>query len=120
MFQQEETEYGAAQAFDNDTQTRWATDGGTKQAWIAADLGKALTIEGVRIHEAAPYAGRVTKFDFQYREGSEWKTIFSGTQLGDRFQKHFTPVKASAFRLNILDASEGPTIAEIELVVTKP
>ena len=45
MFQQEETEYGAAQAFDNDTQTRWATDGGTKQAWIAADLGKLADVK---------------------------------------------------------------------------
>ena len=41
--------YRALNAFDDDTATRWATDGGTKQAWVAADLGKPLTIERVRI-----------------------------------------------------------------------
>ena len=120
VFQQDETDYGAQQAFDRDAQTRWATDNGTKQAWIAADLGKPTLIESVRIQEAVPYAGRVTKFDLQYRNGGEWRTIFSGTQLGDHFQKQFAPVKAQEFRLNILDATEGPTIAEIELVAVKP
>ena len=73
-----------------------------------------MTIESVRIQEAAPYTGRVTKFEFQYRDGGAWKTIFSGTKIGDQFQKKFAPVKAQEFRLNILDATEGPTIAEIE------
>ena len=116
VFQKEEAEYGAQQAFDNDSQTRWATDSGTKQAWIAANLGKPATIQSVRIQEAPSYADRITKFEFQYRDGGDWKTIFSGTKIGDRFQKKFAPVKAQEFRLNILDATEGPTIAEIELV----
>lgn len=116
VYQEDDAEFGPQQAFDDDANTRWATDAGTKQAWIAADLGKPETIETVRIQEAAPYAGRVTKFDFQYRAGDVWKTIFSGTQIGVRFQRQFTPVKAQEFRLNIRDATEGPTIAEIELV----
>ena len=115
VFQGNDSEYGPQQAFDHDADTRWATDSGTKQAWIAADLGKAKTIGSVRIQEAASYAGRVTKFEFQYRDGGEWKTIFSGAKIGERFQKKFEPVTAREFRLNILDATEGPTISEIEL-----
>ena len=116
IFQGETEEYGPQAAFDQDPETRWATDGGTKQAWIAANFGKAVTLQGVRIQEAAPYAGRVTKFEFQYRQGGEWQTIFSGTQLGERFHQQFAPVQAREFRLNILDATEGPTISEIELL----
>jgi alpha-L-fucosidase len=115
VFQGQNEEYGPQQAFDNDPQTRWATDSGTKQCWIAADLGKAATIQSIRISEAASYADRVAKFEFQYRAGGEWKTIFSGTKIGAKFQKKFEPVTAREFRLNILDATEGPTIAEIEL-----
>jgi alpha-L-fucosidase len=118
--QKDETEYGPQQAFDNDAETRWATDAGTKQAWIVADLGKSETIESVRIQEAASYAGRVARFEFQYRDGDEWKTIFRGTNIGDRFQRKFALVTAREFRLNILDATEGPTIAEIKLVETQP
>jgi hypothetical protein len=102
-------------AFDNDTHTRWATDAGTKQCWIAADLGKPLTIERVRIEEAIP--GRVRKFGFQYRDGTEWKTIYTGTEIGRWHQQKLDPpVRAREFRLHILDATDGPTISDIELI----
>jgi alpha-L-fucosidase len=114
VFQQQTAEYGPQFAFDGDEETRWATDGATRQAWISADLGKPLTARGVTIREV--FAGRVRKFEFQHRDGNEWKTIFSGTTLGERFQKKFEPVTARQFRLNILEANDGPTISEIELL----
>ena len=51
-----------------------------------------------------------------HRDVAGWKTIFNGTTLGDDFQKSFAPVTAQEFRLNILDATNGPTINEIELL----
>ena len=113
VYQNDDSNYGAQQAFDEDAQTRWATDDSTKQAWIAADFLKPQTFSHVHISEA--YPNRVQKFEFQYRDGGDWKNIFTGTTLGDNFQKSFEPVTAQEFRLNILDASEGPTINEIEL-----
>lgn len=114
VYQKLAHEYGADMAFDNDSESRWATDAGTKQAWIAADLGRPLAIQRVRIEEAGGYEGRVKRFEFQYRDGSEWRTIFAGTALGSWFQRQFPAVSAREFRLNILDATDGPTIAEIE------
>ncbi len=111
VYRQMHDDYGPEMAFDGDPHTRWATDGGTKQAWIAIDLGKPVILEGVRIDEE--FAGRVEKFELQYREGTEWKTIFSGEKLG-RFRRKFPPVTAQHLRLNILQANEGPTIAEIQ------
>ncbi len=106
--------YAAQLAFDGDDQTRWATDDGTRQAWVAIDFLKPQTVNHVRISEA--YAGRVQKFEPQYLDGDEWKTIFAGTTLGDNFQKSFSAVTAREFRLNILKATNGPTINEIELM----
>ena len=71
-----------------------------------------MTIARVRIHEAI--AERVRKFELQYRDGEAWKTIFSGEKIGHAFAQTFPPVTAREFRLNILDATDGPTIAEIE------
>lgn len=116
VFQGLGEEYGPQQAFDNDPHTRWATDSGTRQAWIAADLGKERTVQRVRIAEAAPYDNRVKQFEFQQRAGAEWKTLFTGATLGRAFQKQFPPVTSREFRLNILDAADGPTIAEIEFL----
>ena len=78
-------------------------------------MGKAKTMQGVRIQQEAGYADRITKFEFQYRDGGGWKTFFSGAQIGAKFEKKFAPVTAKEFRLNILDATEGPTISDIKL-----
>jgi len=107
-------DFGPQQAFDGDPSTRWATDPGTKQAWIARDLEKPVTVARVRIDEAI--AERVRKFELQCREGDAWKTIFAGEKIGRAFTKAFPPITAREFRLNILDATDGPTIAEIELL----
>jgi alpha-L-fucosidase len=48
--------------------------------------------------------------------GDGWKTLFTGQKLGSHFQKKFPAVTAQQFRLNILDATDGPTISEIELL----
>jgi alpha-L-fucosidase len=111
VFEKQVADYGPQMAFDDDSDTRWATDIGVRQAWITATLASPQTIGSVTISEAY---SRVRKFEFQYRAGAEWKTIFSGTTLGEPLK--FAPVKAQEFRLNILDATEGPTINEIELL----
>jgi alpha-L-fucosidase len=114
VFEHQNSNYGPQLAFDDKSDTRWATDDGTRQAWISAKLKQPQTIRAVNIDEA--YSGRVQKFEFQYRDGEGWKTIFTGTTLGEHYQKMFEPVTAREFRLNILDAKDGPTISEIELL----
>jgi hypothetical protein len=111
---QKDAKYGADKAFDGDSGSRWATDRGTQQAWIAAALPSARPIEGVRIEEAL--SNRVRQFSFEYRAGAEWKPLFSGTTIGKNFNRKFAPVTASEFRLNIEKAVDGPTLAEIELL----
>ena len=113
IYQNQVSDYGPQMAFDEDSATRWATDNDTKQAWIAATLTSPQTVGSVTISEA--YA-RVRKFEFQYRDGADWKTIFAGTTLGETFHQKFAPVTAGEFRLNVLDATQGPTINEIELL----
>jgi len=114
VFKNQTAEYGPQFAFDDDAATRWAADESARQAWIAVDLGREQSISGVQIQEAI--TGRVQKFEFQYRDKSGWKTIFDGSTLGEAFEKHFNPVKAQEFRLNILDATIGPTIRELKLL----
>jgi len=109
-------EFGPEMAFDNDPHTRWATDAGTKQAWVAIELQKPVMAAGVKIQEA--YPGRVQKFELQYKEGDQWKTILTGSKLGN-FAGKFAPVTVQHVRLNIFEATEGPTISEIQLLEKK-
>ena len=112
IYHNQTNDYGPQLAFDGDPSTRWATDKGTKQAWLAITLNSPRTVRSVTIREEFD---RVRKFEFQWHDGGDWKTIFDGTRLGSRFHQEFAPVTGREFRLRVLDATDGPTINEIEL-----
>lgn len=110
--------FSADKAIDGNEGTRWATDWGTHSAWLEVDLGKPKRINGVRIMEAVEFGERVVRFAVEYKaEGSEeWKAILMGTRIGANYERHFAPITARYWRLNILEATEGPTIYEFRLL----
>ena len=108
--------YNADQAIDGDMETRWATDAGTKQATLEVDLGKPQTFTKVAIHEWKAGGERIRNFELQYQNGGAWKTILTGTTIGPDFNKAFPAVTARVVRLNILAASEGPSIDEFGIL----
>jgi len=108
--------YGPDKAFDEDSSTRWATDAGTRQAWLEIDLEKPQTFNRARIREAY---GRVQNFELQYKINNQWINILTGKKIGDDWSKTFKPVTAQHVRLNILQAADGPTIHEFQLFAPK-
>ena len=113
-----QSEYAAAKSIDGDSETRWATPAGTRQSWLQLDLAKETTLDGIEIDEAyAQPKSRVLKFELQQKTGGAWVTFHQGTGLGENFKASFAPVTTTAIRLNILDATEGPTLSEIRLHV---
>jgi alpha-L-fucosidase len=113
---QNDPQYGADMVLDGDVESRWATPEGTKQSWLQIDFAKETTFNGINIEEAySGHSSRVKKFELQKKDGSAWTTFHKGDALGAHFKASFAPVSASAIRLNILDASDGPTISEIQL-----
>jgi len=95
---QKNRQYGPDKVVDDDPATRWATDTGTKQAWLEVDLGKA---------------------ELQYKNRTQWKTFGRGTKIGADYSKTFEPVTARQVRLNILNSTDGPTIWEFQLLAPK-
>ena len=109
--------YGADKAFDDDPETRWATDYGITQASLEVDLGKPATINRAMIDERRYI--RVKKFQLQFKRGDGWKTFFEGTTLGEKKKLNFAPITARYVRLNILGSADGPTIWEFQLFATE-
>ncbi len=105
-------DYNAAKAVDDDEGTRWATDSGVHQAWLEVDLGSPVTFDRVAIREEY---GRIRKFELQAQDGDVWKTFLTGTQAGEHYDARFPPVTGRTVRLNILEATDGPTIWEFRL-----
>lgn len=111
--------FGPEKAIDGDETTRWATDFGTHSAWLEVDLGKPMKIGEVRIIEAVEFGERVKKFALRCRRNGEWETVITGTKIGENFAQKFPPIIARYWRLDILEASEGPTIYELQLLPPK-
>ncbi|MCX6224881.1 MAG: alpha-L-fucosidase [Bacteroidia bacterium] len=110
--------YAAGQACDDDETTRWATDNGTKAAWLEVDLGSAKTIGRALIRQAYPELKRIRKFSVEYWQDNQWKTCYAGENLGEVLDVKFNPVTAQRVRLNITEATEGPTIWEFQVFST--
>ena len=109
--------YTGDMAVDDDDRTRWATDAGTSQAWIEVDLGAPTTFNRVLIDEALEK--RVQAFTLEYKEGDSWQTLLQGTTIGPIWTRTFEPVTAQYVRLNISEATEGPTIWQFHLYPPK-
>ena len=112
-------EFDAAKACDGNSETRWATDSGTKSAWLEVDLGNPAAIGGASIEQAFPELKRVRKFAIEYWQDEQWKPCYSGENLGAELDVAFDPVTAQRVRLNITEASDGPTIWEFALFPPK-
>ena len=110
-------QYAPAKAFDDDPATRWATPAGTKAAWLEVDLGKEMKVGRAMINEG--HWDRVRGFQLQYKVDSQWKIAHTGRKINSTKRFDFDPVTARYFRLNILRATEGPTIWEMQLFETK-
>ena len=106
-------EYAPEKAFDDDESTRWATDAGTSACWIEVDLEEPKTVGSVALDQ---YEARIEKYELQLQRNGEWVTFHRGAKLEKKATIEFEPVEVRTFRLNILEASEGPTIYEIHLL----
>ena len=108
-------QHGPEKALDDDPGTRWATDAGTREAWIEVDLSDTVTIGRTMIDECVEWGQRVRRFELQYKDGDAWKTLLEGPRIGRHYTKQFPPVRARYVRLNILEATDGPTLWEFQL-----
>jgi len=113
VFQNMTDSYGPDKALDDDISTRWATDAGTHQAWLDVDLRQPTQITRVMIDEALEE--RIRKFELQAKIDGNWQTILAGDKVGRDFSREFPPVTTREVRLNILEATEGPTIWEFQI-----
>ena len=116
VFQKNAASYGPDKAFDDDPGTRWAADAGTREAWLAVDLGSPQTIDRAALSEYTP---RIQEFVIEYQKDGQWQAAARGKRAGEDFEMKFAPVTAQVWRLNILKASDGPTLWEFQLFAAK-
>ena len=113
---QNQDQYGPQNAVDNNWATRWATDTDVKSALLEIDLQEARTFDTVVINEGWD---RIRRFQLQYESEGKWRIFLEGTLIGSDYEKKFKPVTARRVRLNILEATDGPTLWEFQILAPK-
>ncbi len=114
-------EYSASAAVDGDDGSRWATDRGTHSAWLQVDLASAVQVGRVHVVQEADYALRIKRWQLEVRddEKENWNVILAGTTMTPDYNSDIKPITARFVRLNIVEATEGPTISEFQLFAPK-
>ena len=112
---QKSANYAAGKACDDDETTRWATDNGTHAAWLEVDLGSPESIGRALVRQAFPELKRIKQLSIEYWENNQWKSCYKGGDPGETLDIKFKPVTAQRVRLNITEATEGPTIWEFQV-----
>lgn len=106
-------EYDAAKAFDGNEATRWGAEPGSRAGWLDVDLGARKLVGRATLMEA-PW-DRVRRFELQRSDdGVRWRSFYKGTTMGNSTVE-FRPVKVRYFRLNVLEATDVPTLWEVHL-----
>jgi len=106
-------EYGPDKAVDGEESTRWGAANGSRDGWLAVDLGQECAICRVVIKEIA--CPRTQEFAVEWQDGGTWKELARGTTIGEEKTIDFMPAKARHVRLNILKSSDVPTIEEFQV-----
>lgn len=110
---QKSPEFAPQKAVDDDPETRWGCDWGTRSAWLEIDLGQPRVIGRAWISE--PY-GRVRRFALEAKQpDGQWKAFHTGAAIGKDLAVDFAPVTARHVRLNLIETTEGPSIWEFQL-----
>ena len=107
--------YQPAFAVDGDPDSGWTFDVKLKSAWLEIDLGRPCTFNTAEIQTLYD---RVRGFRVQVKQGDSWVTVCQGKRIGDHFHTTFPPVTAEFIRLEVLDTTINPLIAEFHLFLT--
>ncbi|HPS54108.1 MAG TPA: alpha-L-fucosidase [Sedimentisphaerales bacterium] len=112
---QNDIKYDAQKAIDDDMTTRWATDDATKQAWLEIDLQQPTEISSALIIQEC--GQRIKKYQLEKFTDDKWESFYYSDNVQMENAVKFEPVTVTRIRLNILEAVEGPTIAEFRIFV---
>lgn len=92
---------------------RWSAAEGMRSGWLEVDFGKEVLVGRAFVREVSH--PRVEQYAVEYFDVDAWKILAEGNAIAGEKLVPFTPVIARRFRLNILKASDVPTIDEFTL-----
>ena len=111
-------EYGAGNADDGNSSTRWnAADGKSAGEWLEIDLGKPTRLRRTVIRQ---FGDRITRYTIQYWDGNAWRAAFTGGPMQPIQCDRFPAVTGSKLRLLVEETRGGQTPSIFSLAAYGP
>jgi alpha-L-fucosidase len=98
---------------DNDTNTYWSSGNGDDKCKIEINFNKPINANVLKISEYIALGQRIKSFHFEIKSENEWKSIKTGTTIGNKRLIRFTSNDIDAIRITILETKGKPAISEI-------
>ena len=107
--------FSAGKATDGDPETYWATDDGTHSGALTLTFPEPTEFNRILLQEYIPLGQRVKRFTVEAETDGRWVHIDTQTTIGYKRILRFDPVKATAVRVNFLDAKGPIALSNLEL-----
>jgi alpha-L-fucosidase len=116
----ESRQFGAANLFDQNRMTYWATDDGVTAPDVVLEFRKPVTFNVVRLREYLPLGQRIDAFALDQWQEGVWVEFASGAGIGNCRLVRSEPVTTTKVRLRIAKAAACPALSEFGLFAAKP
>ena len=106
-------------ALDGNLDTFWSAPVGSHHAWLEVRFAQPTTFDRSLVMEWLNAGQHVQKYAIEvYRDG-KWIAIVTGRAIGHKRIDHFSPVRTTRMRLNILSSSAEAHIRELQIFDSK-
>jgi len=112
--------YAAASAVDGKPETFWAAGAGRTSARLEIDLGGPRSFDIISLQEPIALGERATQYHVEAQTNGVWKTIATGTTIGERKLFRMSAVTADRVALVITGARGAPAISELGFYDSTP
>jgi alpha-L-fucosidase len=108
--------FGPKNLIDGSRRTYWATDDGVHRPEVTLAFPSPVTFSTIRIREYIPLGQRVAAFAVETDDGGAWRTIASGTSIGNcRLVRLPREATARQVRLRITESLACQALCEFSL-----
>jgi alpha-L-fucosidase len=107
--------FGASSAVDGNPDSYWAGGDTGQGASLAITLRAQEVIACAVLGEPISLGQRVSSFHLEIPEGNRWRTVASGSTIGNKRILLFPPVRTRKVRLLITGSRGTPLISSFEL-----
>jgi alpha-L-fucosidase len=105
-------------AVDDRLDTYWAADDGSSSGRIEIDLGTPLEFNLISLREPIELGERTTSFRVEAELTGQWKTIATGSTIGQRTILGLNAITAQKIALVVVSSRGIPALAELGIYKT--